>query len=135
MYGMQAGNIPCLTLIDSKDLFEAVHNIKSPEDKHLIGDILQIKQAIAVDDLIAELRFIPNEYMLADPLTKAGISGEELLNCVRNGTICVPGGMKIERSAKLNCSTWKRLVQAQSKGFGEDDSTSSDEGLEPMTDI
>ena len=84
MYDMQAGNIPCLTLIDSKDLFEAVHNIKSPEDKRLIGDILQIKQAIAVDDLISELRYIPDEYMLADPLTKAGRSGEELLNCVRN---------------------------------------------------
>ena len=33
MYGVKAGNIPCLTLTDSKDLFEAVHNIKSPEEK------------------------------------------------------------------------------------------------------
>ena len=123
MYGVVAGNIPCLTLVDSKDLYEAVHNIKNPEDKRLIGDILQIKQAIAVDDIISELRFIPSEYMLADPLTKAGVNGEELLSYVRNGTIFMPGSLDVRKSSRLDSSTWKRLVQAQSKGFDDEDQT------------
>ena len=71
--------------------------------------------------------------MLADPLTKAGRSGEELLNCVRSGSIAVPGGMEIQRSAKLNSSTWKRLVQSQSKAFDEEDLTLCTENLGPMT--
>ena len=44
MYGVKAGDIPCVTLIDSKDLFEAVHNIKTSQDKRLVGDIIQTKQ-------------------------------------------------------------------------------------------
>ena len=135
MYGTEAGNIPCLTLIDSKDLYEAVHNIKTPEDKHLIGDILQIKQAIAIDDLISELRLIPSENMLADSLTKAGRSGDELLSFVRNGTIYFPGRMEIDRSEKLDSSTWKRLIQAQSRGFEEESTQGCDDGLGPMIDI
>ena len=39
MCGTKAGDIPCITLIDSKDLHEAVHNIKTTQDKRLIGDI------------------------------------------------------------------------------------------------
>ena len=135
MYGTEAGNIPCLTLIDSKDLYEAVHNIKTPEDKRLIGDILQIKQAIAIDDLISELRLIPSENMLADSLTKAGRSGDELLSFVRNGTIYFPGRMEIDRSEKLDSSTWKRLIQAQSRGFEEESTQGCDDGLGPMIDI
>ena len=126
MYGYVAGNIPCLTLIDSKDLYEAVHNIKNPEDKRLIGDIIQIKQAIAIDDIISELRYVPSQHMLADPLTKAGRSGEDLLSCVRNGTLVVPGGMNVKQSEKLNSSTWKKLIQAQTKEGSQDEMTDWD---------
>ena len=45
MYGTKIGDIPCLMLTDSKDLYEAVHNIKSPDEKRLIGDILQGRYA------------------------------------------------------------------------------------------
>ena len=58
IYGRECGNIPCLTLIDSKDLHEAIHNVNNSNDKRLLGDILQIKQAIAVDGIIDELRLI-----------------------------------------------------------------------------
>ena len=33
MYGTKIGDIPCLMLTDSKDLYEAIHNIKSPKEK------------------------------------------------------------------------------------------------------
>ena len=58
MYGRERGNIPCLSLVDSKDLHEAVHNVKNSNDKRLLGDILQIKQFIVVDGIIDELRLI-----------------------------------------------------------------------------
>ena len=40
IYAVVAGNIPYIPQIDSTDLCEAVHVIKKPEDKHLVGDII-----------------------------------------------------------------------------------------------
>ena len=73
--------------------------------------------------------------MLADPLTKAGRNGDELLSYVRNGTIYFPGRLEIDRSAKLDSSTWKRLIKAQSQGFEEESTSIGDDGLGPMIDI
>ena len=130
MYGREQGNIPCLTLIDSKDLHEAVHNVKNSNDKRLLGDILQIKQAIAVDGIIDELRLIPSHEMMADVLTKGGRNGEILLESVRNGKLFIAGGTMIERSKKIEASTWRKLIQAQSEGFD----TLEEAGLDAMID-
>ena len=121
MYGKGQGNVPCLTMVDSKDLFEAVHNVKNTNDKRLIGDILLIKQAIAVDGVIDELRHVSSNEMLADCLTKDGANGEELLNCLRTGALYIQGGLEIGRSKKLETSAWRKLIQAQSKGFEDDE--------------
>ena len=117
MYGSEVGDIPCLTLVDSKDLYESIHNIKSPQDRRLIGDILQIKQAIAIDKIITEVRHVRSDDMLADPLTKGGVNAEELLNVLRCGTIKVPGDTSVTSSMKINTSTWQKLIQAQSEDF------------------
>ena len=117
MYGKECGDIPCLTITDSKDLYEAVHNVKNTNDKRLLGDILQIKQAMAVDGIIEELRHVPSHEMLADSLTKEGANGEELLNCVRTGILHVRGGFEVLRSKKLEASAWRKLIQAQSADF------------------
>ena len=121
MYGKECGDIPCLTLTDSKDLYEAVHNVKNTNDKRLLGDILQIKQAMAVDGIIEELRHVPSHEMLADSLTKEGVNGEELLNCVRTGILHVRGGLEVLRSKKLETSAWRKLIQAQSGDFMDDE--------------
>ena len=121
MYGKECGDIPCLTLTDSKDLYEAVHNVKNTNDKRLLGDILQIKQAMAVDGIIEELRHVPSHEMLADSLTKEGVNGEELLNCVRTGVLHVRGGLEVLRSKKLETSAWRKLIQAQSGDFMDDE--------------
>ena len=117
MYGVKAGDIPCITLIDSKDLHEAVHNIKTTQDKRLIGDIIQIKQAIAIDNLITELRLIPGDNMLANCLTKGGQNGTDLIEVLRNGSLHIPGGNNIESSMKIHSSTWQKLIEAQSESF------------------
>ena len=59
MYSTKSGDIPCITFVDSVYLYEAVHNIKNVQDKRLLGDILQMKQAIAIDNIITELRLLP----------------------------------------------------------------------------
>ena len=117
MYGVKAGNIPCLTLTDSKDLFEAVHNIKSPEEKWIIGDILQIKQAIAIDKIITEVRHVSKDDMLADPLTKGGRNAEDLMKVFRSGVLNIPGGSSVVSSTRINSSSWKKLLEAQSESF------------------
>ena len=117
MYGTKAGDIPCIALIDSKDLHEAVHNIKTTQDKRLIGDIIQIKQAIAIDNIITELRLIPGDDMLANCLTKGGQNGADLIDVLRNGSLHIPGGNKVESSMKIHSSTWQKLIEAQSESF------------------
>ena len=117
MYRAKDGDIPCLMLTDSKDLYEAVHNIKSPEEKRLIGDILQIKQAVVLEKNITEFRHVSKEDMLADPLTKGGGNAEELLKVVRGGVLNVPGGSTVVSSTRINSSSWKKLLEAQSESF------------------
>ena len=120
MYGRVDGDIACVAITDSKDLHEAVHNVKNTNDKRLLGDILQIKQAIAVDGIIEELRHVPSHEMLADSLTKEGANGEELLNCVRTGVLHVTGGLDVVKSKKFEASAWRKLIQAQSVDFKDD---------------
>ena len=117
MYGTKMGDIPCVTFVDSKDLYEAVHNIKNVQDKRLLGDILQIKQAIAIDGIITELRLLPGSEMLADPLTKKGVNAEALMEVIRSGQLHIPGNVNIECSEKFKSTTWKKLMQAQNEGF------------------
>ena len=107
----------CLTLNDSKYLHEAVHNIKNPVDKRLLGDVLQIKQAIAVDKIITEFRHIPGTEMLANPLTKGGTNADDLMKVNRSGVISIPGGLEVQCSSRLHASTWQKLMQAQNEDF------------------
>ena len=83
----------------------------------MIGDILQIKQAIAIDNIITEVRHIPGAEMLADPLTKGGLNADQLLNVLRCGVLKVPGDASVTSSMKINTSTWQKLIQAQSEDF------------------
>ena len=113
MFGALADKIPGLALTDNQDLYSCVHNLKACEDKRLLADIIGIKQAIADDKTITELRYIPKEVMIADCLTKTGKLGEDLLNVVRTGIYNIPGGVTIRDSTKLNIKTWQQLMQAE----------------------
>ena len=117
MHGNKAGDIPCIAMTDSKDLYEAVHNIKHPQDKKLIGDIYQIKQAIAIEKLITELRLIKGSEMLANSLTKGGANADDLMKVLRSGTLVIPGGNVVKDAKKIHSSTWQKLLQAQTESF------------------
>ena len=84
-----------------------------------------------MDGIIDELGLVPSDEMMADVLTKGGCSGEILLESVRNGKRSIAGGTMSSRSKKIETSTWRRLIQAQSGGFD----TEEEAGLEAMIDI
>ena len=113
MFGEKADNIPGLALTDNQDLFSCVHNLKPCEDKRLLADIISIKQAIADDKTITELRYVPKEKKIADCLTKSGKLGDDLWQIVKTGVYHIPGGVKIRDSTKLNIKTWQQLMKAE----------------------
>ena len=113
MFGPKADNIPGLALTDNQDLFSCVHNLKACEDKRLLADIISIKQAIADDKTITELRYVPKEEMIADCLTKTGKLGDDLLKIVRTGVYQIPGGIHIRDSTRMNIKTWEQLMNAE----------------------
>ena len=58
---------------------------------------------------------------MADSLTKEGANGDELLNCVRTGILHVGEGLEVLRSKKLKTSAWRKLIQAQSGDFMDEE--------------
>ena len=89
MFGDNADKIPGLAITDNQDLFSCVHNLKACENKRLLTDIISIKQAIAEDRTITELRYVSKEIMIADCLTKTGKLGDDLLQVVTSTNLCI----------------------------------------------
>ena len=113
MFGEKAEKIPGLALTDNQDLYSCVHNLKPCEDKRLLADIIGIKEAIAVDKTITELRYISKDDMISDCLTKTGKLGDDLLRVVRTGVYNIPGGVTIRDSTRINVGTWQQLMDAE----------------------
>ena len=113
-------------LLRLNNLFEAVHNVKTTQDKRLVGDILQIKQAMAIDNIITELRLVKSSEMYADSLTKGGVNAEHLMNVLRSGTLTIQGDKVVKN--QISHSTWQKLMKAQSETFN----SIHDDLLEPI---
>ena len=92
MFGSKGGTIDAIAITDSKNLYEAVHSIKTVEDKRLVGTIAEIKEGVFIDKLMQELRDLPAEHMIADGFSKQGASIEDLLRVLRTGHYSLPGG-------------------------------------------
>ena len=110
MYGNVAGVIPCLVLTDLKDLYGSVNNIKNAQNKWLISDLHQLKQVIAIDNIITEVGLVPCTEIVADSLTKGSLNVDELSNVVRCSFLNVPGYSSIISSMKINTFTWQKLI-------------------------
>jgi hypothetical protein len=81
--------VPCVVVTDCKNLFEAIHSTSLVEDMWLITDIAAIKEAIEKRE-IKEVQRVPCERMLANCLTKAGASSEELMTVLRTSNYFLP---------------------------------------------
>ena len=123
LLGVQANQIPCLALTDSKNLWSCIHNISSCSDNRLQADVINIRQAIHDDQTIQEVRYIHSSQMLADCLTKqTNMTGQMLLNTVRTGTYTVPGGTSLRDSTLTFVKTWDQLMSAELQN-GDGDSS------------
>ena len=107
MYGTQVQQIPTIAVTDSKNLWQAVHSLKSVDDRRLVGTIAEIKEAMLEDGGSVELRHLPGEYMLADGLTKKGASSEDLMRVLQTGRFNLTGGWEIQnKPANFDRRTW-----------------------------
>ena len=74
-----------LKLTQTSNLFEAVYSTKLVKDRRLRIDMTQIQEAIREENI--ELLWIPGNEMLADILTKKGVSADSILEVIRNGRL------------------------------------------------
>ena len=117
MFGKAADKIPGLALIDNQDLWSTIHHLKNCEDKRLLADIIQLKQAIIIDHTVQEVRFVKGTEMLSDCLTKPGRSAEALNIVLKSGEYQIPGGNDLRDSTKINVKTWRDLIEAETEDF------------------
>ena len=118
--GPAAENVPGLAITDNHDLYTCIHNLTSCEDKRLLDNILQIREAIHEDKVITEVRFCPSKENLADCLTKISRkTSQDLMTTLRTGSYTIPGGSTIRDSTQLSIKTWQQLVTAEKESENE----------------
>lgn len=89
LYGSNGQNlISILAFTDSKQLYDSVHSTKQVSDHRLRRDIFSIKERLEVGQ-ISEVRWISNQEMLADPLTKRGACSKKLDLVLDTGRFCM----------------------------------------------
>ena len=106
MFGEEVDELDCIAITDSRNLYQAVHNIKTVEDRRLISTIAELKEAITKDKVVKELRHLAGEFMLADGLTKKGASNTKLLKVLQTGRYSLPGGWEMSSESKNILGTW-----------------------------
>ncbi|XP_063683937.1 uncharacterized protein LOC134818355 [Bolinopsis microptera] len=76
--------IPIVVLIDSKQLYDNVHSSSLCQDKRLVLDIAVLQENLH-KGVIGEFRWVPTPKMLADCLTKKGVSSGDLAKILETG--------------------------------------------------
>ena len=96
IYGEVIEKTPVIIVTDSKNLDEAVHSSSLVEDAWLITDVAIIKDALE-DGTISCLKRVQSEAMMANCLTKAGASAEQLLEVLQTGKYSMPVGIGVTK--------------------------------------
>ena len=91
IYGGKVDIIPVIVYTDSKNLFEAINSTCLGEDAWLIPDVAMIKEA-KEQGTVKEISRVSGKGMIANYLTKAGASAEDLLYILRTGKYNMPTG-------------------------------------------
>ena len=92
IFGEVIVDIPVVMFTDSRNLYEAVHSTALVEDAWLIPDIAVIKDALS-NGTISCLRRVSGGDMLANCLTKAGASAEQLMDVLHTGRYVLGEGL------------------------------------------
>ena len=84
--GARVKGLKCIALTDNQGLFSNIHYLKSNvEDFRLHADIIELRQSIAQEKTVQEVRYVHSSQNLADCLTKVTKTGIMLLQVVRTG--------------------------------------------------
>ena len=81
-----ANKIPIKCYVDNNDLYKAIYSEKHVTERRLRIEINSLKQLIQSGE-ISTINWVQTEYQLANVLTKSGASGQNILECLRNGII------------------------------------------------
>ena len=86
LLGRNRGDLPVKCFVDNKSLVQAVHSTKGVDDKRLRVEIAYIKELLERGE-VNQINWIPgsNSSMLANILTKSGVSGDSLLSVLQSG--------------------------------------------------
>ena len=106
LLGSRASKIPAIAMIDCKNLWESIHNLKPVEDKALMKTIVEIKEFMAMDSVVQEVRLVPAGQQLADGLTKQGQKSCDLMKALQTGKYYLPGGFVVKKYAGVFSRTW-----------------------------
>ena len=92
IYGEIIDHLPVVVFTDSKNLYEAINSMCLVDDAWLIPDVAMIKEA-KEQGTVTEIRRLSGKDMIANCLTKAGASAEDLLHILRTGKYNMPPGL------------------------------------------
>ena len=84
IFGDSLQTIPVIIFTDCKNLYDAVYSTCLVDDAWLIPDISIIQEALE-QKTVTSLRRVAGKDMLADCLTKAGASAEQLMHVLQTG--------------------------------------------------
>ena len=93
IYGEKVNQIPTIVFTDSKNLHEAIYSTLLVDDAWLIPDIALIKEA-KEQGTVSDIRRVLGKDMIANCLTKAGASAEDLLHILHTGRYSLPTGLE-----------------------------------------
>ena len=95
IYGEIIDSVPVVVYTDSRNLYEAIHSTTLVDDAWLIPDIAMIKEALC-QKTITCVRRVKSEDMLANCLTKAGVSAEQLMKVLQTGHYVIPSSLEVK---------------------------------------
>ena len=84
IFGLEPRTIKIEAYVDNKSVIEAILSTRLVDDKRLRVDIAAIKELIQLHD-VNRIQWVPGHLQLANPMTKQGASGFNLLKVLQSG--------------------------------------------------
>ena len=84
IFGLDPRTIKIEAYVDNKSVIEAILSTRLVDDKRLRVDIAAIKELIQLHD-VNRIQWVPGHLQLANPMTKQGASGFNLLKVLQSG--------------------------------------------------
>ena len=84
MLGVKPRTVMIEAYVDNKSIIEAILSTRLVEDKRLRVDVAAIKESLQLHD-VKKIQWVPGHLQLANPMTKQGASGFNLLKVLQSG--------------------------------------------------